>query len=149
MNATPEGRVDLSPSSDDEVKSEEGGDETEPDEATLATSQRLEAEAHGLAQQLAEEVKYDLESLRCAVPPTNLLVSIENNRWVLSTVQETEQEVMLVMAERTLILYRRDTQPESLYEPLTKDEVAGLLKTLEVRYTEEVSWERKQVCSQL
>ena len=157
VNKSDETKVDLSASSDSEDEGGAGrasGAATESESDTPASSRREEGEnatiASGVAaSRLEEEVKHDLESLRCAVPPTNLLVSIQEHKWVLSTIDETEHEVMLVMAERTLLLYLRTTQPENLYEPLTKDEVAKLLKALEVQYFAQVSPERKQVCSRI
>ena len=150
-----EPHVDLSASSEDEGGAgRASGAATESESDTPASSRREEGEnatiASGVAaSRLEEEVKHDLESLRCAVPPANLLVDIQDHKWVLSTVDETEHEVMLVMAERTLLLYLRTTQPENLYEPLTKEEVAKLLKALEVQYFAQVSPERKQVCSRI
>ena len=146
-----ETRVDLSASSEDEGGAGgTSGAASESESETPASSRRQEEENLAsvvAAQRLEEDVKHDLESLRCAVPPTNLLVDIQDHKWVLSTVDETEHEVMLVMAERTLLLYLRTTQPENLYEPLTKEEYAKLLKALEVRFFSQVSPERKQVCS--
>ena len=119
---------------------------------TPASSRRQEEENTAsivAASRLEMEVKHNLESLRCAVPPTNLLVGMSVQKWVLSGVGETEHEVMLVIAERTLLLYLRTTQPKNMYEPLTKGEVAKLLKALEVQYLAMVSGERKQVCSRI
>ena len=157
VNKSDETKVDLSASSDSEDEGGAGrasGAATESESDTPASSRREEGEnatiASGVAaSRLEEEVKHDLESLRCAVPPTNLLVSIQEHKWVLSTIDETEHEVMLVMAERTLLQHRRGAQPENMYEPLTKDEVAKLLKALEVQYFAQVSPERKQVCSRI
>ena len=79
--------------------------------------------------------------------PTNLLVDIdlENRKWVLATVEETEQEVMSVMAHRTLIQFQREIQPENMYEPLTKEEVTQLLRNLERAWVAEMTRERQQV----
>ena len=58
--------------------------------------------------------------------------------WVMSTVEETEAEVMNVVETRTLVQFKRDVLPENMYDPLTKEEVSGMHLAVEREWESEL-----------